>query len=47
MDVKYLEYYHQLYVNLSFTKNIIEDLKMNDQKIFDKKNEFNFEIENS
>ena len=46
MDVEYLEYYHQLYVNLKFIKNIIEDLKINDPKILNKKNEFNVEIEN-
>ena len=46
MDIVYLEYYHQLYVNLTFTKNKIEDLNINDRKIFDKKNEFNVEIEN-
>ena len=45
MDIVYLEYYHQLYVNLTFTKNKIEDLNINDPKIFDKKNEFNVEIE--
>ena len=46
MDIVYLQYYHQLYVNLTFTKNKIEDLNINDPKIFDKKNEFNVEIEN-
>ena len=46
MDIVYLEYYHQLYVNLTLTKNIIEDSNINDTKIFDKKNEFKVEIEN-
>ena len=45
MNAAYLEYYHQLYVNLTFTKNIIENLKINDQNIFKKKNELIFEIE--
>ena len=46
MDIVYLEYNHQLYVNLTFTKYQIEDLNIKDPKIFDKKNEFNVEIEN-
>ena len=44
MNAAYLEYYHQLYVNLTFTKNIIENLKINDQNIFNKKTEFIFEM---